>query len=136
MKFLSNIFLGGLLLTASTVAFASPRVGEKKVSRVSDNRTGVTFETSAFVTKDAAIRLAVKKNAPERVYITLRDAKNVILYRETITQNEMSYAAKINVNYLSDGNYKLEIATNQDRVVKHLHLTSPKSETERVISVN
>ena len=61
MKFLSNIFLGGLLLTASTVAFASPRVGEKKVSRVSDNRTGVTFETSAFVTKDAAIRLAVKK---------------------------------------------------------------------------
>jgi len=128
--------LGGLLLAVSTVAFAGTAVGKKRVSRVSDNRTAVTFETSAYVTRDAAIRLAVKKNAPERVYITLRNAKNAVLYRETITKNEMSYAAKINVDELADGNYKLEIATLQDRVVKRLHLTSPRTEAERVISVN
>lgn len=48
----------------------------------------------------------------------------------------MSYAAKINVNDLTDGAYKLEIATDKDRVVKRLNLSSSKMETQRTITVN
>lgn len=133
------IFVGALAL-ASTVAFASSKESKKSNPRVEnhtiESRTAVTFETSAYVTKDASIKLAVKKNAPERVYITLRSANNDILYRETINKNEMSYAAKINVNELTDGVYRLEIATDKDRVVKRLNLSSSKAETERKITVS
>jgi|JI6StandDraft_1071083.scaffolds.fasta_scaffold104032_2 hypothetical protein len=133
--------LVGALALASTVAFASTSENKKSNPRrpaenhTIENRTAVTFETSAYVTKDASIKLAVKKNAPERVYITLRSANNDILYRETINKNEMSYAAKINVNELTDGVYKLEIATAKDRVVKRLNLSSSKTEADRKITV-
>jgi hypothetical protein len=133
--------LVGALALASTVAFASTSESKKSNPRrpaennTIENRTAVTFETSAYVTKDASIKLAVKKNAPERVYITIRSANNDVLYRETINKNEMSYAAKINVNELTDGVYKLEIATDKDRVVKRLNLSSSKTEAERRITV-
>lgn len=126
----------GILTLASTVVFGASTKSEKSNNRPIENRTAVTFETSAYVTKDASIKLAIKKNAPERVYITLRGVNKAILYRETINKNEMSYAAKINVNDLSDGNYQLEISTNNDRVVKRLNLTSSKWEAERKITVN
>jgi hypothetical protein len=128
--------LVGVMSLASTIAFANSVAEKTTESRSTETRTAATFETSTYVTKDASIKLAVKKNAPERVYITLRSAKNAILYRETINKNEMSYAAKININDLTDGVYKLEIATNHDRVVKRLNLTSPKSEAERRIILN
>lgn len=133
--------LVGALALASTVAFASTSESKKSnprrpaENRTIENRTAVTFETSAYVTKDASIKLAVKKNAPERVYITIRSANNDVLYRETINKNEMSYAAKINVNELTDGVYKLEIATDKDRVVKRLNLSSSKTEADRKITV-
>ncbi len=131
-----TILLVSALSFASTAVVANPgntpTVGNKKT----ENRTAITFETSAYITKDAAIRLAVKKNAPERVYITLRDAGNTVIYSETINKNEMSYAAKINVNDLTDGAYKLEISTGKDRVVKRLNLSSSKIETQRSITVN
>ena len=133
------IFVGTLSL-ASTLAFAFSKESKKSNPRVEnhtiESRTAVTFETSAYVTKDASIKLAVKKNAPERVYITLRSANNEVLYRETINKNEMSYAAKINVNELTDGVYKLEIATDKDRVVRRLNLFSSKMEIDRRITVN
>ena len=122
------------LSIASTVAFANPGNTTKEIKKT-ENRTAITFETSAYITKDASIRLAVKKNAPERVYITLRNAANIVLYSETINKNEMSYAAKINVNDLTDGLYKLEIATGKDKVTKRLSVSSSK-EAERNITVN
>lgn len=126
----------GVLSLASTVTFATPTEGKNSDSHSTESRPAVTFETSAYVTKDASIKLAVKKNAPERVYITLRSANNTILYREIVNKNEMFYAAKINVDELTDGVYKLEVATDKDRVVKRLNLTSLKSEVERRITVN
>lgn len=134
MKVSMKMFVGMLALVSSS-AFANPSEGKKPHASPVENRPAVTFETSAYVTKDASIKLAVKKNAPERVFITLRNANNTIIYRETINKNDMSYAAKINVDELRDGAYKLEIATKNDRVIKKLNLSSPKTESERVITV-
>jgi len=47
--------------------------------------------------------------------------------------NEMTYAAKINVDELNDGSYKLEISSGKDAVVKQLNLSSPKQENQRRI---
>lgn len=124
------------MILASSVSFGSLAKVKNVDSHSTETRTSATFETSTYVTKDASIKLAVKKNVPEQVYITLRGANNAILYRETINKNEMSYAAKINVSDLRDGTYKLEITTHRDRVVKRLNLTSPKSEVERRITVS
>lgn len=135
MKSFAILLLSALSL-GSTAAMANPGNTTTTPSKKTENRTAITFETSAYITKDASIRLAVKKNAPERVYITLRNAGNTVLYSETINKNDMSYAAKINVNDLTDGVYKLEIATEKDRVVKRLNLSSSKMETQRTITVN
>ncbi|MEZ4901122.1 MAG: hypothetical protein R2822_04870 [Spirosomataceae bacterium] len=128
--------LVGILAFASTLAIGSTSKSEKSNSRAIESRNAVTFETSAYITKDASIKLAVKKNAPERVFITLRAANNAILYSEIINKNDMSYAAKINVNELRDGVYQLEVSTQNDRVVKRLNLASSKWDTERKITVN
>ncbi|MFN8346678.1 MAG: hypothetical protein U0X91_16875 [Spirosomataceae bacterium] len=138
MKTLVITLISALTLTSATASIkGSKKAGSRPAeTHTVENRTAVTFETSAYVTKDASIKLAVKKNAPERVYVTLRTANNDVLYRETINKNEMSYAAKINVNELTDGVYKLEIATDKDRVVKRLNLSSSKTESERKITVN
>lgn len=135
MKSLAILLVSALVIGTTAVS-ANPGNSTNAENKKTENRTAITFETSAYITKDASIRLAVKKNAPERVYITLRDAGNTILYSETINKNEMSYAAKINVKDLTDGAYKLEIATGKDRVVKRLNLSSSKIETERSITVN
>jgi hypothetical protein len=138
MKTLVITLVSALTLTSAVASIkGSKKAGPRPAEiHTAENRTAVTFETSAYVTKDASIKLAVKKNAPERVYVTLRTANNDVLYRETINKNEMSYAAKINVNELTDGVYKLEIATDKDRVVKRLNLSSSKTEAERKITVN
>jgi len=117
-----------LALTTS-VAFAHPT--EEKTTENSKP----TFETSAFVSADANIRLAVKKFNAERVFVSLRDAQGNVLFSETIGKNKMGYAAKINVSDLTDGAYELEVFTGKTRVVKHLNLSSKKVETARKVTV-
>ncbi|MFN4146677.1 MAG: DUF3244 domain-containing protein [Runella sp.] len=114
-------------LAFSTATLANPTTEEKKATR---------FESSAFVTNDASVRVAVKKNAPERVYVTLKNNRGEVLFTETISKKSMSYAAKINVQNLTDGVYQLEIVSGSDRVVKTLNLTSKTVEVERKVVLN
>ena len=119
------------LALSSTVAFAHQTSDEKST----DHRPVPTFESSAYVSSDANLRLAIKKNAPERVYITLRNSEGVVLFSETVGKKEMSYAAKINVKDLNDGAYQLEISSGKEHVVKKLNLTSKTVETQRLVTV-
>lgn len=118
------------LALTTTVAFAHPT--EEKTS---NNRPEATFESSAFVTADASLRVAIKKNAPQKVYLTLKNKDGQVLFAETIGKKEMAYAAKINVSDLTDGTYQLEITSGQNRVVKQLNLSSKKVEVQRQVIV-
>jgi ribosomal protein S6 len=129
MKTIITSIACALALTTS-VAFAKPT--EEKTS---NNRPEATFESSAFVTADANVRVAIKKNAPQKVYLTLKNANGEVLFAETVGKKEMAYAAKINVSDLNDGSYQLEITSGQNRVVKQLNLVSKKVETQRQVTV-
>lgn len=118
------------LALTTTVAFAHPT--EEKTS---NNRPEATFESSAFVTADANLRVAIKKNAPQKVYLTLKSKDGQVLFAETIGKKEMAYVAKINVSDLTDGTYQLEITSGQNRVVKQLNLSSKKVEVQRQVIV-
>ena len=118
------------LALTTTVAFAHPT--EEKTS---NNRPEATFESSTFVTADANLRVAIKKNAPQRVYLTLKNKDGQVLFAETIGKKDMAYAAKINVSDLTDGTYQLEITSGQNRVVKQLNLPSKKVEVQRQVIV-
>lgn len=129
MKTIITSIACALALTTS-VAFAKPT--EEKTS---NNRPEATFESSAFVTADANLRVAIKKNASQKVYLTLKNANGDVLFAETVGKKEMAYAAKINVSDLNDGSYQLEIMSGKNRVVKHLNLVSKKVETQRQVTV-
>lgn len=118
-----------LALTTS-VAFAKPT--EDKTSAA---RPEATFESSAFITADANLQVAIKKNAPQKVFLTLKDANGDVLFAETVGKKEMTYAARFNVNNLNDGVYQLEITSGKNRVVKELNLFSKKVETERKVII-
>lgn len=124
MKTMFKTLACALALT-TTVAFANP-TEEKKVAK---------FEASAFSTKDASIRVAVKKNVQERVYLTLRDSKGHVLFAETIAKGEMKYAAKLNVSELADGTYQIAIKSGDEQIVKQLNVSTKTVEVERTVSV-
>lgn len=129
MKTIIKSIACALALT-TTVAFAHPTE-----DKTSTNRPEATFESSAFVTADANLRVAIKKNAPQTVYLTLKNTDGQVLFAETIGKKEMAYAAKINVSDLTDGNYQLEIVSGKNRVVKQLNLSSKKVEVQRQVTV-
>ncbi len=118
------------LALTTTVAFAHPTE-----DKTSNNRAEATFESSTFVSADANLRVAIKKNAPQTVYLTLKNNEGQVLFTETIGKKEMTYAAKINVSDLTDGNYQLEIVSGKNRVVKQLNLSSKKVEVQRQVTV-
>ena|GEM_PF-609761 len=113
------------LALSTTVAFANP----------TEEKTAAKFEASAFITKDASIQVAVKKNVHERVYLTLSNAKGEVLFTETILKNDMSYAAKLNLSELADGAYKIEIVAGNDRVVKQLNVSTKTTDVARIVTV-
>jgi methionine-rich copper-binding protein CopC len=131
MKTVITTIACALALTSS-VAFAHPTTTEDKT-----NANKVTsFETSAYVAKDASIRLALKKNVPGRVYVQIRNAKGEIIYAETVGKNEMNFAAKLNVSELADGVYTLEIISkNGERITKKFNLESAKEVIDRHVTV-
>lgn len=113
-----------LALTTS-FAFANP----------TEEKTAAKFEASAFTTKDASIRVAIKKNVHERVYLTLSNAKGDVLFAETISKNDMSYSAKLNLSELADGSYQIEIKAGKEQIVKQLNVSTKTSDVERKVTV-
>jgi hypothetical protein len=116
------------LALSSSVVFASTDKTTKETKTAK-------FEVGTYITKDDAIRVSVKKSVGARVYVTLRNAKNDVLYEETMGKNDTDYAAKLRVNDLADGLYKLEISSGNEKITKDVNVSSKKIEVERSVSV-
>lgn len=114
---------GSILISAST--FINPT-----------NPKGLSFDASAFVTIDNQIRVSIEKQADVPVVVLLRNKDNEILFRQTISKKELKYAVKLNVNDLSDGQYELEVKSNEGSIRKQLNLsTAPVQAVPRVIAM-
>lgn len=94
------------------------------------------FDASAYVTINHQIRVAVAKNADVPVVVMLRNKSNEVLFRQNISKKEMKYAVKLDVEELADGDYELEVRSNEGSIRKQLNLkTAPVKQPTRVIAM-
>jgi hypothetical protein len=84
----------------------------------------LSFDASAYVTLNHQIRVAVEKSANVPVVVLLRDKNNKVFYEQRIGKHESRYAVKLNVDELADGEYELEVKSNEGSIVKQLNLST------------
>ncbi|GAB4054301.1 hypothetical protein [Spirosoma litoris] len=97
----------------------------------------LSFDASAFVTSDHQIRVAVRKSAETPIEVVLRNKSHDVLYHHNIGKKEDKYTVKLNVNDLADGEYELEIKSNEGSIVKQLNVSSqPVQQAVRTIAMN
>ncbi|CAN5542158.1 hypothetical protein BH09BAC4_BH09BAC4_20210 [soil metagenome] len=112
-----------LLLSAST--FINPTTPK-----------ALTFDASAFITASNKIRIAVRKSTEAPVTIILRNAENQVFFQRDLGKKESKFAVKLNVDDLADGQYELEIKSNEGSINKHLNLsTAPVQKQSRIVAV-
>ena len=96
----------------------------------------LSFDASAYVTSSNQIRLAVQKSTDQSVLVILRNTDNQVLFRQSISKNEATYAVKLNVDELADGQYEIEIKSNEGSIHKQIKLTtSPIQMSTRLIAM-
>lgn len=96
----------------------------------------LSFDASAFVTVSNQIRIAVQKATDSPVTIVLRGADNHVFLQQSIGKRESKFAVKLNVDDLADGQYELEIKSNEGSINKHLNLlTAPVQKQSRLVAV-
>lgn len=96
----------------------------------------LSFDASAFVTVNNKIRIAVQKATDSPVTIVLRGADNQVFFQQSVGKRESKFAVKLNVDDLADGQYELEIKSNEGSINKHLNLvTAPVQKQNRIIAV-
>lgn len=100
------------------------------------NPKALSFDASAYVTLNNQIRLAVQKNAEVPVVVLLRNKNNEVLYRQNISKKEAKYAVKLDVSELADGQYELEIKSEEGSIRKQLTLANqPLQPTTQTIAM-
>ena len=82
----------------------------------------LSFDASAYVTRNNQILLAVQKSDEVPVVVLLRNQNNEVLYRQNISKKEAKYAVKLDVSELADGQYELEIKSEEGSIRKQLTL--------------
>ncbi len=82
------------------------------------------------------MNLLVEKMKGQKLQITLKNEKGVILYTEYLSKSESNYARKFDFAELKDGKYTFEISNGANKEVKTVNIESQKISIERVISVN
>ena len=96
----------------------------------------LSFDASAFVTSNNQIRVAVKKNAETNVVLTLSNKSHEVLFRKNISKKELTYAAKLDVSDLADGNYEIELSSREGSIIKEVTLkTAPIQKTSRIVAM-
>ena len=94
------------------------------------------FDASAYVTINNQVRVAVQKTADVNVVVLLRNKANDILFRQNISKKESKYAVKLNVDELVDGQYEIEVKSNEGSIRKQLNLsTTPVQKASRIIAM-
>ena len=88
------------------------------------NPKALSFDASAYVTLNNQIRLAVQKTTEVPVVVLLHNKNNEVLYRQNISKKEAKYAVKLDVSELADGQYELEIKSDEGSIRKQLVLSN------------
>ena len=100
------------------------------------NPKALSFDASAYVTVNNQIRLAVQKTTEVPVVVLLRNKNNEVLYRQNISKKEARYAVKLDVSELANGQYELEIKSNEGSIRKQLTLSNqPVQPTTRTVAM-
>jgi hypothetical protein len=117
---ISNL-IGAILVSAATLSNPT-------------NPKGLSFDASAFVNSKNQIRLSVVKPTTETLTVVLRDEKNHVLYERVLPKSESKPAILFNVDNLEDGQYEIEVRSNQGSIRKQVKLMTSQ-QPQRLISM-
>jgi hypothetical protein len=122
-------FIGAVLISAATLTNPTTPANPTTPKALS-------FQTSAFVTVNNEIRVAVNKTADMPISVILRDSKNNVLFEQMMGKKEVQYAVKLKVDQLADGEYELEVKSREGSIRKQLTLgTKPVETPNRVVAM-
>lgn len=100
------------------------------ITTLSDPGTVVkptSFNASVYVGANNKIKLAVEKNIPGTVSVTLSDKYKQVLYQTMLGKRNMKSALQFDVSQLPDGQYTLELKSDEGSIVKQINLETPQS---------
>lgn len=121
MRKLLKCFAIAVLGFTFQVANALP-VDSKKVCK--DN-TCENFKVGMYRVKNTlTMNLLLEKEKGERVTIILRDSKGKMVHQEMVSKSAKKYGLKLNFSEVADDEYTLEIANDQEAIVKNILLTT------------
>lgn len=100
------------------------------ITTLSDPGTVVkptSFNASVYVGANNKIKLAVEKNIPGTVSVTLSDKYKQVLYQTMLGKRNMKSALQFDVSQLPDGQYTLELKSDEGSIMKQINLETPQS---------
>ena len=122
LTFLSNLALSALISASTLTNPPTPKAN--------------AFGASAFVTLDNQVRVSVVKGADAPAEIVLRNANNLVIFRQSLDRKDEKCALKLNVNELTDGKYELEVKSGDSSIKKELNLsTQTVQQNSRVVAM-
>jgi hypothetical protein len=93
------------------------------------------FEVSLFLGAQEKINLMLAVHEPQRVTIKLKDARNTVLYRESLSKAPANHWRKFDFDGMKTGVYYLEISAGEQKVVRQIEIGAlPAIQSQRFIS--
>ena len=114
-----------VVTAATTVAQANPGDSHK---------AAVTYKTGIYTTATGKLQIALDKATGGPVDIRLVNADGSVLYNQHLGKKDHTFRARLNLNELPDGSYKLEITNGVDKTEHTVTVATKLPATpERVI---
>ncbi|GAB2576844.1 hypothetical protein [Spirosoma areae] len=127
-NFLRVLFLIGLLFTSTELVALADKPDSAGVAQRS-------FEVGMYMSPQWKINLRVAIRRPERLVITVRNAKNIVLYREYVRRGSTGYWRKFDFEGSEPGVYQFEINDGQQSVVRRVEIVDiPTIDSQRYIT--
>ncbi len=99
-----------------------------------DNKKTSDLNTGVFVNKEGKINVSVDQaNEDAATTILIKNESGDVVYSEVVEKGNQKFGRVLNVDKLEDGQYELEVKSNNNSQVKTFQVSEPK--TERVIEM-
>ena len=122
------MFLTGLLFTSTQVVALADKPDSAGVAQNSLN-------VGLYMSPEWKINLRLASRQPGRVTITLKDANNIVLYREYLKRVPVAYWRKFDFEGSEPGVYQFEISNGQQTIVRRVEIINvPTVESQRYIT--
>ncbi|MGA0557689.1 hypothetical protein ACO2Q8_13625 [Larkinella sp. VNQ87] len=93
------------------------------------------FDVNLFLGQREKINLMLAVRQPKRVTIRLKDARNSVLYQESVGKSRASHWRKFDFSGMKTGTYYFEISSGQHVIVRQVEVGAiPATEAQRFIS--